>query len=69
MQFVTIVEHQMTIRAQYVVGKADNAIQQAVVVQKVVNAIQQINHYPLQSAIFIIGFPNTYPLDSELSSG
>ena len=38
----------------------------APVVQKVDNAIHQINHYPVDSAI---GFPNTYPLDSELSGG
>ena len=36
----------------------------APVVQKVDNAIHRINHYPLNSAI---GFPNTYPWDSDLS--
>ena len=34
--------------------------------QKVDNAIQWINHYPRDTAI---GFPNTYPLDSDLYSG
>ena len=38
----------------------------APVVQKVDNAIHWINHYPLNSAI---GFPNTYPWDSDLSVG
>ena len=38
----------------------------APVVQKVNNAIHRINHYPLDSAI---GFPDTYPLDSDLSGG
>ena len=38
----------------------------APVVQKVDNAIHWINHYPLESAI---GFPNTYPWDSDLSVG
>ena len=38
----------------------------APVVQKVDNAIHQLNHYPLESAI---GFPNTYSLDSDLSAG
>ena len=38
----------------------------APVVQKVDNAIQRINLYPLDSTI---GFPNTYPLDSDLSDG
>ena len=38
----------------------------APVVQKVESAIHQINHYPMDSAI---GFPNTYTLDSDLSSG
>ena len=32
---------------------------QAPVVQKVDNAIQWINHYPVNNAI---GFPNTYPV-------
>ena len=39
---------------------------QAQVVQKVYNAIHRINHYPVDSTI---GFPNTYPLDSDLSGG
>ena len=38
----------------------------AEVVQKVDNAIDRINLYPLDSAI---GFPNTCPLDSDLSGG
>ena len=38
----------------------------APVVQKVDNAMQRINRYPLDS---VIGFPNTYPLDSDLSGG
>ena len=39
---------------------------QAPVVQRVDNAIQRINSYPLGNAIC---FVNTYPLDSELSVG
>ena len=42
-------------------GKAKN-MHQATVVQKVDNVIQRINLYPLDSAI---GFPKTYPLDSD----
>ena len=38
----------------------------APVVQKVDSAIHRINHYPVDNPI---GFPNTYPLDSDLSSG
>ena len=38
----------------------------APVVQMVDNTIHHINYYPLDSAI---GFPNTHPLDSDLSSG
>ena len=38
----------------------------APVVQNVGNAIHWINHYSLDS---VIGFPNTYPLDSDLSGG
>ena len=45
-QFVTTVAHQMPIRAQYVVRKADNAIQQAPVVQKLDSTIHWINHHP-----------------------
>ena len=36
------------------------------VVQKVDNAIHQINLNPLGN---VIGFPNIYPLGSELSTG
>ena len=39
---------------------------QATVVQSLDSAIHQIYHYPVDSAI---GFPNTYPLDSDLSDG
>ena len=42
-------------------------INQPPVIQKVDNAMRRINHHPLDSAI--IGFPNTYPLDSDLSDG
>ena len=40
---------------------------QAPVVQKVDSATHRINLYPKDSAI--IGFPNTYPLDGDLSGG
>ena len=43
-----------------------NSNNQAPVVLKVDNAIHRINHYPVNRAI---GFPNTYPLDSDLSGG
>ena len=39
---------------------------QAPVVQRVDNAIQRINHYPVDS---VVCFANTYPLDSDLSGG
>ena len=38
----------------------------APVVQTLDSAIHRINHYPVDS---VIGFPNTYPLDSDLSGG
>ena len=38
----------------------------APVVQKLDSAIHRINLYPVDNAI---GFPNTYPLDSDLSGG
>ena len=37
---------------------------QALVIQKVDNAIHCINHYPVNNAV---GIHNTYPLDSDLS--
>ena len=40
--------------------------EQAPVVQTLDSAIHRINHYPVDS---VIGFPNTYPLDSDLSGG
>ena len=39
---------------------------QVPVIQKVDKANNQINLFPVDSAI---GFPNTYPLDSDLSNG
>ena len=41
-------------------------ISQAPVLQKVDSANQRINLYPVDNAI---GFPNTCPLDSDLSGG
>ena len=38
----------------------------APVVQKLDSTIHRINLYPVDNAI---GFPNNYPLDSDLSSG
>ena len=38
----------------------------APVVQTLDSAIRRINHYPVDS---VLGFPNTYPLDSDLSGG
>ena len=43
---------------------ANKQLSQAQVVQKLYNAIHWINHYPVDSAI---GFPNSFPLDSDLS--
>ena len=39
---------------------------QALVVQRLDNAIHRINHYPADS---VVCFVNTYPLDSDLSGG
>ena len=44
----------------------DSAIHQASVVQTLDSAIHRIKIYPVGNAI---GFPNTYPLDSDLSGG
>ena len=53
-------------RAAPVVQTLDNAIYQAAVVQTLDSAIHRIRIYPVDSAI---GFPNTYPMDSDLSGG
>ena len=45
---------------------ASNPNFQVPVVQKLDSAIHRINLYPVDSAI---GFPSTYPLDSDLSGG
>ena len=47
-------------------NKVDVGHHQGPVVQKVNSAIHWINQYPEDNAI---GFPNTYPLDSDLLSG
>ena len=39
----------------------------APVVQSLDSAIQRLKVYPVDNTI--IGFPNTYPLDSDLSGG
>ena len=44
-------------------GFADHLVP---VVQKLDSITHRINHYPVDSAI---GFPNIYPLDSDLSGG
>ena len=49
----------------HVFKKVGNTAPQASVVQRL--DIHRINLYPVDSAI--IGFPNTYPLDSGLSGG
>ena len=48
------------------VGTQDDNCHLAPVVQKLDSAIHRINLYPVDNAI---GFPNTYPPDSDLSSG
>ena len=63
-----LVECGMTVSGELapVVQNLDSTIHQAPVVQKVDSAIHRINVYPPDSAI---GFPNTYPVDSDLSGG
>ena len=45
---------------------SDRFNKQAPVAQTLDSAIHRINHYPADS---VIGFPNTHPLDSDLSGG
>ena len=47
-------------------GFGEALIPQALVVQRLDNAIHRINHYPADS---VVCFVNTYPLDSNLSGG
>ena len=47
-------------------NKVDVGHHQGQVVQKVNSAIHRINHYPVDNAI---GFPDTYPLISDLLGG
>ena len=54
------------IAADYLTLGNTRGVRVAPVVQKVDSAIQRINLYPVDSAI---GFPNTYPLASDLSAG
>ena len=51
---------------QHLLNLTLQQLHQAPVVQKVDNAIHWINLYPLDSAI---GLPDSYLLDSDLSSG
>ena len=50
----------------YLVDIAAALINLASAAQKMKNAIHQINLHPLDNAT---GFPNTYPLNSDLSGG
>ena len=47
-------------------GSESRSGHQAPIAQTLDSAIHRINHYPVDS---VIGFPNTYPLDSDLSGG
>ena len=51
---------------KHIKKKTKTKKKQAPVVQKVDSAIRWINHYAVDSAI---GFPDPYPLDSDLSNG
>ena len=51
------------------VGRLDNATHQARVVQKVDNAIHQINHKPAGSVVYLLTFNHwiaIYPVDSVI---
>ena len=54
--------------ARVVGGVCHVTLDHAPVVQRLDSAIPRINLYPVDIAI-IISFPNTYPLDGDLSSG
>ena len=50
----------------YIITKREVIIILATVVRKMDNSIQRINRYPLDN---VVCFANTYPLESDLSSG
>ena len=57
----------VTLQNHLALGKIPReSIAQAVVVQRVDNSIQQINHYPVDS---VLCFVNIYPLHNDLSGG
>ena len=53
-------------RSEWLQAKGETFTLLAPVVQKVDNANHWINLYPVDK---VIGFPDTYPLDSDLSGG
>ena len=53
-------------KPQSPLSHVDSPVLQAPVVQKVDSAINRINLYPMDG---VIAFPNTYPLDNDLSGG
>ena len=70
---LSVMSRDSSIRSQYLsraqiyrrrTEVCSSPIDQAPVVQKFDSTIHRINLYPLDDAI---GFPNTYPLDSDLS--
>ena len=68
---MVFIKKECTVRRFYEASKFHNStgqkfVDQAPVVQTLDSAIHRINHYPADS---VIDFPNTYPLDSDLSGG
>ena len=57
---------QTVTRSEWLQTKGETFTPLAPVVQKVDNANHWINLYPVDK---VIGFPDTYPLDSDLSGG
>ena len=53
-------------KPQSPLSHVDSLVLQIPVVQKVDSTIHRINLYPMDS---VIAFPNTYPLDNDLSGG
>jgi len=58
--------NQVYIFIEWVKLHVSKTASQGPVVQKLDSAIHRISLYPVDNAI---GFPNTYPMDSDLSGG
>ena len=65
-EYVLNIEQYMELSSWFILCSWQHFVNQVQVVQKLDGAIHRINLCPLDNAI---GFPNAYPLDSDLFGG